>query len=214
MRKVRIYIADDQKLVREGFAALLHRRPDFQVVGEAGNGREMLREIREAKPDIILLDISMPELNGIDAINQVKRIRPTAAVVMLSVHNRDTFIAEALNRGAQGYLLKDISADELFTAIDAVTRGEMYCSKEIEQKVIRDFANGVRAGSKLNRLTNRQREVFQLIAEGNTGKQIAEKLNISPKTVENHRSKIMSELDIRRKADLILIAIKERIIEV
>jgi two-component system response regulator NreC len=213
MRKVRIYIADDQRLVREGFAALLHRREDFQVVGEACNGREMLKEIRDAKPDVILLDISMPELNGIDAICQVKRIRPTAAIVMLSVHDRETYVIDSLTRGAQGYLLKDIGADELFKAIDTVMKGEVYCSKKIEQTIYEGFVRGIKPGSKIDKLTNREREVFQLIAEGNTGKQIAEKLHISPKTVENHRSKIMSKLGLHTKAELIRLAIKEGIIE-
>jgi DNA-binding NarL/FixJ family response regulator len=215
MQNVKIYIADDHRLVRAGFIELLKLREDFEVVGEAGNGREMLDAIKEARPDVILLDISMPELNGIDAIYQIKKLLPAARIIMLSMHDKEKYIKDSLQEGALGYLLKDVTADELFRAVDTVMKGEYYFSKEIEQRVIVDYRRGLAGPEKdsKERLTRREREIWQLIAEGNTGKDVADKLNISPRTVENHRSKIMSKLGCHSIAELTRLAIKEGLVD-
>ncbi len=215
MREVRIFIVDDHGIFRQGLAELLLKNSSYRIVGEAGNGREALQKIEKAKPDIIFLDISMPELNGLDAISQIKRLWPSGKIIILSMHDKSTYIRSALDQGAVAYLLKDIDADELFEAINAVLDGQVYLSGKIDELIIHDHVNLVQGGKfspPIDSLSKREREVFQLIVEGYSGKEIAGKLNISYKTVEHHRGNIMGKLSCKSIAQLIRLAAKEGII--
>lgn len=215
MREVRIFIVDDHGIFRQGLAELLLKNSSYRIVGEAGNGREALQKIEKAKPDIIFLDISMPELNGLDAISQIKRLWPSGKIIILSMHDKSTYIRSALDQGAVAYLLKDIDADELFEAINAVLDGQVYLSGKIDELIIHDHVDLVQSGKyspPIDSLSKREREVFQLIVEGYSGKEIAGKLNISYKTVEHHRCSIMSKLSCKSIAQLIRLAAKEGII--
>lgn len=215
MEKVKIFIVDDHRIFRQGLAELLLKNSRYQIVGEAGDGREAPEKIRKAKPDVVLLDISMPELNGIDAINQIKKLWPSGKVIILSMHDKSSFISSALSQGVSAYLLKDIDAKELFDAIETVLDGGIYLSEKVNQLVIHDYvdlAQSKEFSSPIDMLSNREREVFQLIAEGYTGKEIADKLNISYKTVEHHRYKIMAKLSCRNISQVIRLAAKEGII--
>lgn len=211
---IRIILADDHTLVRAGLLSLLQKSRDVVVVAEASNGREALRLIEEHQPDIVLVDISMPELNGLDVAAHVKRDWPYVRVVMLSMHANEEYVLQALRSGAVGYLLKDSSMEELGLAIKAVMRGETYLSPAISRHVVDDYLRRVgemvkdEDQSPFVQLTARQREVLQLIAEGNSTKEIAAKLNISIKTVETHRAHLMERLNIHDVAGLVRYAIR------
>ncbi|SYZ72831.1 TRAP-type C4-dicarboxylate transporter, periplasmic solute-binding protein [Candidatus Zixiibacteriota bacterium] len=215
MEKIKILVVDDHKIVRSGLIELLNKRENHQVVGEAENGREALEKIKKCRPDIVFLDISMPEMNGIEAIDQIRKSVPSCRIVILTMYDNNKYVAYALSHGISGYLLKDINAEELFIAIDRVMAGDVYLCEKINRKVIRDFASLTRDSTfstPLDALSAREQEVFQLIAEGNTGKEIAGKLNISPKTVEHHRYKIMEKLQCSNIAQIVRLALKEGII--
>lgn len=214
MGKVRIYLIDDHKILREGISSLLSANGSYQVVGDASNPRDALESIRETKPDIIFLDISMPELNGLDAIAQIKKVLPTVRIMILSMYDKASYICRALSEGVSAYLLKDVTAEELFRAIDTVMSGQLFLGERINQLVIRNFVDMTHNGrftSPLDTLTPREREVMQLIAEGRRGKEIADRLHISYKTVEHHRSRIMHKLSCENVAQLIRLATSEGI---
>ncbi len=216
MNVVKIFIADDHRIFREGFTEVLAKRGRYEIVGEASNGREAVSKIPDVKPDIVFLDISMPEMNGIEALTQIRKIYPSAKIIMLSMHDKGTYVFQALGKGASGYLLKDTEAEEIYRAIDTAMAGGVHLSDKINQQVIKDYidiAGEKNITSPLDTLTNREREIFQLVAEGHSGKEIAGKLNISPKTVEHHRSKVMSKLSCQNIAQIIRLAIKEGVIE-
>lgn len=196
--RTRILLADDHALVRQGIRSLLGGIADFEVVGETANGREALSLIRALEPDIVLMDISMPELNGLDATARALRAQPRLKVIILSMHVAEAYVLEALRSGASGYLLKDADAAELERAIRAVARGERYLTPAVSRHVIERFVCAER-GEQLSgaeALTPRQREVLQLIAEGRSTREIAERLHLSVKTIETHRSQLMQRLDI------------------
>jgi DNA-binding NarL/FixJ family response regulator len=214
---IRVALADDHNLVRSGIRALLERLPDVQVVGEASNGREALELIVREKPDLALLDIGMPELNGLEAAPRIAREAPRTRVVILSMHADEKHVAQALRAGVAGYLLKDSFADELPVLIRAVSRGETYLSPGISKQVVealKSKMSGTPAGSEAaepslpDLLTARQREILQLVAEGESTKEIAAKLGLSVKTVETHRTQIMNRLQIRDVAGLVRYAIR------
>lgn len=209
MRPIRVLLAEDHALVRAGFRALLQNLPGIEVVAEAGDGREALRLIRESQPDVVLMDISMPGLNGLDATARVASEFPNVRVIILSMHANEEYVLQALRAGATGYLLKDSDAAELELAIAAVARGETYLSPPVSKHVIADYIRlvGGESGS-LERLTPRQREVLQLIAEGHTTKEIAQILSVSVKTVTTHRMELMERLDIHDIAGLVRYAIR------
>lgn len=213
--RTRIVLADDHALVRQGFRALLSSISDFEVVGEAGNGREALRLIRTLAPQVVLMDVAMPELNGLDATAHAMREWPHLKVIIVSMHATEAYVIEALRAGAAGYLLKNADADELERAIRAVVRGERYLAPSVSQRVIDRFLrteDGVQAAGETV-LSARQREVLQLIAEGRNTREIAERLNLSVKTVETHRAQLMHRLEIFEVAGLTRYALRIGLID-
>jgi DNA-binding NarL/FixJ family response regulator len=209
--KTKILIADDHRLFRDGLKALLEKQADMQVVGETADGIATVQAAQEKKPDIILMDISMPELNGIEATRQIIENRPDIRIIMLSMHSDQRYIAECLKAGAVGYILKDCPTEELLIAIRAVANKQVYLSRKITESLVRDYVNLNKGGSNLvfAILSPREREVLQLLAEGKSTKQIAEKLNVSVKTIETHRKQIMDKLDMHSIAELTKYAIRE-----
>lgn len=212
MRLTRILLADDHTLVRSGFRALLEQLEGVEVVAEAADGREALRLIEAHRPDIVLMDIAMPELNGLEATARITKQFPDVRVILLSMHANEEYVSEALRTGAAGYMLKDAAAVELELALRAVMSGESYLSPAVATRVVAAQARATDTGSGLARLTPRQREILQLIAEGNSTKAIARKLGVSVKTVETHRAKLMERLDIHDIAGLVRYAIRVGIV--
>lgn len=209
MTPVRILIADDHALVRAGFRSLLEKIDDCEVVADVGDGREAVRLIGQLQPDVVLMDVKMPGLNGLEATARVTRDFPNVRVVILSMYANEEYVVQALRAGAVGYLLKDAATAELQLAIQAAVRGETYLSPLISKQVLRDYIQLVgQSGSMLDALTARQREVLQLIAEGRTIKEIAQLLNISVKTAEAHRTQLMERLDIHDVTGLVRFAIR------
>ncbi len=206
---IRLLIADDHKLMREGLRALLSGESDIEVIGEASNGREIVKLVEESAPDIVLMDISMPQLNGIDATRQIKDLSGTTRVIALSMHADRLFVQGVLKAGAAGYILKDSAFDELGQAVRAVSNGQMYLSPGVAGVVVEGFlkTNGAPAENEVS-LTAREREVLQLITEGITTRDIATQLHISVKTVETHRRQLMKKLDIYTVAELTKYAIR------
>jgi RNA polymerase sigma factor (sigma-70 family) len=194
--RTRLLLADDHALVRQGFRALLAAMPDVEVVGEAANGREALHLIRALAPDLVLMDIAMPELNGLDATAHALRDQPQLKVIIVSMHATEAYVIEALRAGAAGYLLKDADAGELERAIRAVARGERYLAPSVSHHVIERFLQAESRDEAAEALSPRQREVLQLIAEGRSTREIAERLNLSVKTIETHRAQLMQRLEI------------------
>jgi DNA-binding NarL/FixJ family response regulator len=209
MPSLRILIADDHTLVRAGFRSLLEQLPDCAVVAEVGDGREALRLVAQLQPDVVLMDVKMPTLNGLEATARISREYPNVRVVILSMYTNEEYVLQALRAGAVGYLLKDAVIAELQLAIQAAVRGEMYLSPSISKRVLQDYIQLVGSGGgMLDALTSRQREVLQLIAEGRTMKEIAQALQISIKTVESHRTQLMERLDLHDVTGLVRFAIR------
>lgn len=209
----RVLIVEDHALLRAGLLALLAREPDIAVVGEADNGRDALRVAGQTSPDLVLLDITMPGTNGIDAIADLKRRCPTIKVLILTVHKSDDYIQASLNAGADGYLLKGATPEELHLAMRTVLSGKCYLSPEVSQQVVHGYLGGGKTSGGVvtpwDRLTQRERQVLKLIAEGHPNKAIAEYLCLSVKTVEKHRSNLMSKLDIHNASTLTGFAIQK-----
>jgi DNA-binding NarL/FixJ family response regulator len=209
MKPIRVLLADDHALVRAGFRALLQSLGDVEIVAEVGNGHDALRLIEAQQPDVVLLDIAMPGLNGLEVAARVAQEFPNVRVLMLSMYANEEYVLQALRAGAAGYLLKDAGTSELELAVKAVARGETYLSPPVSKPVIEDYVRRVGSQpSSLDRLTPRQREILQLIAKGHRTKEIAQVLNISVKTVETHRAQLMKELDIHDLAGLVRYAIR------
>jgi len=208
---IRILLADDHKITREGLHSLIENQPDMQVVAEAEQGRTAVELARKLAPDLVIMDVSMPDLNGIEATLQISQQSPNVKVIALSMHSDSLFVTEMLKSGARGYLLKDCAFEELANAISAVMNGNTYLSPSISGIVIDDYLHRLsKAGSlRADALTAREREVLQLLAEGKSTKQIALKLHISAKTVETHRRQIMEKLDIHSVAELTKYAIRK-----
>lgn len=222
MSLIRIVIADDHTLVRGGMRALLEELSGVEVVGEASDGREALRLVEEHQPDLVLMDIAMRGLNGLEATSRITKDFPGVRVIILSMHVNEEYVLQALRAGASGYLVKDSAISELELAIKAVTRGETYLSPPVSKHVISEYVR--RVGSPLepdeirnlpplDRLTLRQREILQLIAEGRTTQEIAQDLQISVKTVETHRTQLMERLDIHDVAGLVRFAIRSGLVD-
>lgn len=205
MKKHTIVIADDHTLFREGLRALLSAHEDLHVLGEAENGQEALRAVVERKPDLLLMDLSMPKMGGLEAIREVKRQEPGTKVLVLTIHGTEEFVLEALGAGASGYVLKDATHDELVLAIRSVLAEKRYLSPDISAKVIEGYIDGrktVKSTSTWDSLTLREREILKLIAEGRKNKEIAEILFLSAKTVAKHRANLMSKLDLHSASAL------------
>ncbi len=209
MKSFSVILADDHPVVRAGVRRLLEGIPSVTVVAEAEDGREAIRMTEELQPDIVFMDISMPELRGVEAAQRIVKAFPDVRVVMLSVHKDEAYVQQALLAGAAGYLLKDAAPDEYKQAIQANMGGGSYLSPDVARQVIEGFVdNAVGAQSPLEQLTSRQKEILQLIAEGNSNKEIAEILHLSIKTVETHRSQLMKQLGIHDIAGLTRFAIR------
>ncbi|HEY4128521.1 MAG TPA: response regulator transcription factor [Gammaproteobacteria bacterium] len=207
---MRILIADDHTLVRAGLTSLIARLPEMEVVAEAADGRQALRMVRDLQPDIVLMDIAMPGLNGLESAERIHGIHPKVKIIILSMHASEEYVAQALKAGASGYLLKDAATAELEMALKSVSMGQFYLSPAISRQVVDNFLRGGPTG--LDLLTPRQREILQLIAEGKGTRDIAETLHLSVKTVETHRAQLMDRLDIHDVAGLIRYALKKGLI--
>lgn len=213
MKTIQVLLVDDHAMVRAGIRTLVERLPSVQVVGEVSDGREALNQIRELKPDIVLMDIAMAELNGLEATARATKEYPTTRIIMLSMHTHEEYVVRALRAGAKGYLLKDASSSELKTAFDAVLRGETYLSHSISRQKVDQMLHQKSAEIEpLAQLTPRQREILQLIAEGKNTKEIAYLLNVSVKTVETHRAQLMDRLQIHDVAGLVRYAMRAGLI--
>ena len=210
IKPIRVLLADDHTLVRAGMRALLEKLPKVEVVGEDSEGREALALVRTHRPDVVLMDISMPGLNGLEASARMARDFPHVRVIILSMHNNEEYYWRALKAGAAGYLLKKAATAELESALQQVMRGEIYLSLEISAKLVKKFPlQGIAdRKSPLEQLTGRQREILQLIAEGQNTKGIAEILKVSPKTIEYHRLKLMAGLNVHDVPGLVRFALR------
>lgn len=211
---IKVLLADDHKIVRDGLRTLIEKQKDMEVIGEAENGRNTVKLAQKLLPDVVIMDITMPDLNGIDATRRILTESPGVKVIALSMHSDRRFVSGMLEAGASGYLLKDCAFEELAGAIRSVTSNHTYLSPRVADIVVKNYVNKAYGGGipSLPALTNREREMLQLLAEGKTTKQIASHLHISVKTVETHRRNIMFKLDIHSTAELIKYAIREGLI--
>jgi DNA-binding NarL/FixJ family response regulator len=210
---IRVLIADDHSLFRAGVRGLLKGFAGVEVIGEATDGREAVALATEHRPDVLLMDVGMPGLNGIEAAEHVRAATPTTRVIILSMHTGEEHVTRALKAGVTGYLLKDAQPDELERAVRQVARGEAYLSPAVSKYLVRSYADGGSGRSPLERLTLRQREVLQLIAEGYTTKAIAARLTLSVKTVETHRAQLMERLEIRDVPGLVKFALRRGLVD-
>ncbi len=210
--KITVLLADDHTVVRDGLRYLLEAQPDIEVVGDAADGREAVKLATLLKPDIVIIDITMPELNGIEATYQIRQLCPSTRIIILSMHANTRHIARALEAGAQGYLIKESAGIEVVEAVRAVFAGHNYLSQAVSDTVVTDYVSQRRAvgyKSPLESLSAREREVLQLVVEGKSSAVIAGILNLSPKTVESYRSRLMQKLDISDIPTLVKFAIQQ-----
>jgi two-component system, NarL family, response regulator NreC len=212
---IRILLADDHIVMRDGLRALLERQPDMAVIAEAADGRECVQLAQEQSPDVVVMDIAMPNMNGIEATRRITSSHPRCAVVVLSMHQDESYILRALKAGAKGYLLKDSVRSDLLDAIRAVAQGRSFLTRKISRMLQEDYVHHLEnrgLDDTYDLLTDREREVLQLIAEGKTAKEVANVLNISPTTVETHRTHIQEKLGLHSVAELVLYAVRKGII--
>ena len=215
MKKIRVLLADDHKMIRAGLRLVLEQQPDVIVAGEADDGREAVALAGELKPDVVVMDIGMPNLNGIEASLQIKQARPEAAIVMLSMHSDEGYILRALRAGAAGYILKDSAEADLVGAVRAVADGKSFFSPKVSRILLEDYMRKLRktgAEDSYDLLSAREREILQLVAEGKSSKEVANLLNLSVYTVETHRGNIMQKLNLRGIPELILYAVRKGIV--
>jgi len=213
--KYRIVIAEDHTILREGLRSLLSSHPEFEMVGEAEDGREAIRCVEKFKPDLVLTDLSMPRMNGMDAIKEIKRRNPKTKVLVLTVHKAEEYILSTFKAGADGYLLKDSTHTELVLAVKKVLSGKPYLSPEVSEKVIEGYLEGkktLKVQTSFETLTSREREILKLIAEGYRNKEIADDLCISVKTVEKHRANLMEKLNLHNVQALTAFAIEKGLV--
>jgi two-component system response regulator NreC len=214
--KIHILLADDHTILRAGLRMMLNAQPDMEVVGEAQDGRQAIAEALRLQPDIVLMDITMPDINGIEATRQIKKLLPEVKVLVLTMHENDEYIFQALRAGASGYILKEAADTELITALHVIQSGQFYLSPTAQSVMIGDYLHRVRVGEEkdsYNSLTEREREILKLVAEGYTNNQIAERLVISPKTVDTHRTHVMDKLNLHSRAELVKYAIRRGLLE-
>ena len=215
MAELRLVLGDDHTLFRHGLRKILEDNPEWTVVAEVGDGREAVRQCVMLKPDVAVLDVAMPVFNGIDAAHQITRQVAGTRVLVVSMHSEDVYVARALQAGATGYMLKDCAADELVKAVASVAAGQPYFSPAITRVMLEDYVRRAGGGSVVDRyetLSAREREIFQLVAEARTSKEVAELLSISTATVETHRARIMQKLDIHSASELVLYAVRRGVI--
>jgi DNA-binding NarL/FixJ family response regulator len=215
MAKLRIVLGDDHTLMRHGICKILEEQPEWEVVAQASDGREAVKQTVQMQPDVAILDIGMPLLNGIEATRQIARRTPDVRILILSMHADEAYITQALRAGATGYLLKDSADAELIRAVTAVAAGKSFFSPAVARVMLDDYVRHLAGKGIVDRyesLSEREREVFQLIAEGHSNKEIAELLTVSPATVETHRAHIMQKLDVHNTAELVLYAVRRGVI--
>lgn len=215
MKRIRILIADDHGIVRTGLRLQLERNEEFEVVGEAADGREAVRMAETLVPDVVIMDIAMPSLNGIQAASQITKVLPNTGIIMLSMHSDETYITRTLAAGAKGYLLKDNAEVDLYRAVEVVAQGKPFFSPAIANTLLEDYMyqmqqRGLQDSYDL--LTDREKEILQLLAEGRSNKDVAVLLNLSTNTVETHRTRIMQKLDLHSAAEIVLYAVRKRIV--
>jgi DNA-binding NarL/FixJ family response regulator len=217
MKRITVLLAEDHQIVREGFRSLLEHEPDIKVVGEAANGRQAVQLTRKLRPSVVVMDIAMPLLNGLEATRQIRKEFPDIKVLFLSAHSDDAYVDQVAVLGATGFLLKQTSSENLATAIREIQKGNSFytrsISRRVEDRARKSVARGASATTSGNRLSSREMEVLQLIAEGKANKQVAAELGVSFKTVDKHRQNLMNKLDIHDVAGLTRYAIAEGIIE-
>jgi two-component system response regulator NreC len=217
MNKIRILLADDHQVVREGFRALLEAEPDFEIVAETGDGLEAVRLTEHQKPHVLVVDLMMPGLNGLEVARQITQRLPRTHIVVLSMHANEAYVLEALKNGACAYVLKDASAAELVRAVREANVGRRYLSPPLSEPAIDNYIQRTRNSDSLDlydTLTNREREVLQLAAEGHTNAEIAGRLFISPRTVETHRANVMHKLGLRSQTELVRYALRRGIMPI
>jgi DNA-binding NarL/FixJ family response regulator len=211
----RILVADDHEVVRKGLIAILKQRPEFQVCGEACNGREAIEQAKQLMPDVIVMDLSMPGLNGLEATDQIVKSNPGVRVLVLTLHDSEELIRDVLNAGARGFLLKSDSGSELVAAVEALVRDKTYFTSKVADLVLEGYLRGgTPFAPSRNPLTPREREVVQLLAEGSSTKEVAVTLGLAIKTAETHRSNIMRKLHLHSVTDLVLYAVRNNIVQV
>lgn len=216
MQKIRILLADDHTILRAGLRMMLNAQPDMEIVGEAQDGRQAIAETQRLQPDIILMDITMPDMNGIEATRQIKRLHPETKVLMLTMHENEEYVFQALRAGAAGYMLKEAADTDLISALRVIQSGQFYLSPMAQSVMVGDYLQRVRTGEEkdsYSSLTEREREILKLVAEGYTNNQIAERLVISPKTVDTHRTHVMDKLNLHSRAELVKYAMRRGLLE-
>lgn len=215
MQTLRLFLGDDHQLIRHGLRKILEEQPGWQVVGEASDGRESVRQVLELKPDVAILDIGMPQLNGIDATTQITRRGTGIRVMILSMHLDEAHVTRALQAGASGYLLKDSADTDLVRGVSSVASGKSFFSPAVARILLDDYVRQMTARGVTDRydtLSEREREIFQLIVEGKKNREIADLLAVSPATVETHRGHILQKLDLHSSAEMVLYAVRRGII--
>ncbi|MBI2832223.1 MAG: response regulator transcription factor [Chloroflexi bacterium] len=211
MEKMRVLIADDHVIVREGLRSLLQAQPDIEVVGEAADGEEAVRKTEELQPDVVLMDITMPGMSGLEATRQIRKDNPNVKILVLTMHESDEYFFKMLDAGVSGYFVKGGSSNELLAALKTISQGDVYLYPTMAKKLLSDYLQRVRAGADketYDGLTGRERQILKLIAEGRTTQDIADSLVLSGATVQTHRAHIMSKLGLRSRTELIKYAIK------
>jgi len=213
--KVRVLLGDDHTLVRQGFRKIIEERPEWEVVAEASDGREVVKLTAAVLPDLVILDIGMPLLNGIEATRQIVHRFPNIPVLILSMHAEEAYVTQALKAGARGYLLKDSADVDLIRGVVSVTAGKSFFSPSVAKVMLDEYVRHLTekgVSDRLETLSGREREIFQLVAEGHSNKQIADLLCISPATVETHRAHVLQKLDVHNTAELVLYAVRRGVI--
>lgn len=215
MPSAQVLLADDHSIVRKGLRSILEGEEDINVVAEAANGREAVRLCEQLRPDIAIVDIAMPQLNGIDATSQIRKASPDTQIMILSMHTDETYILRALSSGAKGYVLKDAAEDEILPATRALLKGKSYFSPAIAKTLLEDYVRYLRQRGledSYDLLTDREKEILQLLAEGRSNKEVANLLGLSVTTIETHRTNLMQKLDLHSTAEIVLYAVRKRII--